>query len=333
MEIFIKSFGAKLTKSEGMFKIETQNDKQTIPVGIVERIHLHEACMVTTDAVLLALENDIEVVLYNKRGTPKGYFWHGNNFSIAHIRQGQALFSVSSDAHHWIVELLTEKLNNQKCFLNKLSKHPDQLVQIKYEQCEAAMQNAAKSGIPKSKLRSVEARFARFYFAMLSCNLPEPYRFEGRSKRPAKDPFNAALNYAYALLYTKVEAALWRAGLDPYLGIFHANEHRTQALTFDMIEPFRPWADETVFLLFKHHTFTPESFEHTEHGVWLTDAGKNILIPFYTERMHQKIDYRGKRMSRTNHIYSYAQAFASKMKDFYHTHNKNALSYGTTDML
>lgn len=316
-----------------MFWVETENQKQPLPVGLVERIHIHPACSVTTDAVLLALENDIEVVLHDKRGTARGYFWHGNNFSVAYIRQGQALFSVAAEAHRWMADLLIEKLENQHRLLHDMDNETDTLSQTKFDACKRAIDKFAESGFPKDKLRAVEARYARFYFAMLSRGLPVAHRFEGRSKRPAKDPFNAALNYTYSILYAKVEAALWRAGLDPYLGIFHANEHRTQALTFDMIEPFRPWADETVFRLFAQGQFTDPCFEEAEGGVWLSDAGKNVLIPAYTDMMTQKIIYRSKRQSRSNHIFAYAQAFAARMKAFYHAHNKNAKHYGSTDML
>ena len=39
----------------------------------------------------------------------------------------------------------------------------------------------------------------------LSC--PNRYKFEGRSRNPAKDEFNTLLNYAYGILYSKVEKA------------------------------------------------------------------------------------------------------------------------------
>lgn len=42
------------------------------------------------------------------------------------------------------------------------------------------------------------------------------------------------------MLYSVVEAGLFTAGLDPYLGILHADAHKKPTLSFDLIEPFRP---------------------------------------------------------------------------------------------
>ena len=42
------------------------------------------------------------------------------------------------------------------------------------------------------------------------------------------------------MLYAVVEGGLFASGLDPHLGILHADEYNKPTLAFDMIEPFRP---------------------------------------------------------------------------------------------
>jgi CRISPR-associated endonuclease Cas1 len=63
----------------------------------------------------------------------------------------------------------------------------------------------------------------------------EPYR--------ATTPGNALLNYLYAVLEIEMTAALLATGLDPGIGMFHADLDRRPSLTLDAIEAVRPHVD------------------------------------------------------------------------------------------
>jgi CRISPR-associated protein Cas1 len=61
----------------------------------------------------------------------------------------------------------------------------------------------------------------------------DPINFTSRQKRPAYDPFNVLLNYLYGMLYTAVHLSLLKSGLDPYMGILHADRYgATPTLVF-----------------------------------------------------------------------------------------------------
>jgi len=57
----------------------------------------------------------------------------------------------------------------------------------------------------RGTLMGLEGSAGRAYFACLGQLVPEAYRFEGRSRHPARDAFNAMLNYSYGVLYSLVE--------------------------------------------------------------------------------------------------------------------------------
>ncbi|MFO7558792.1 MAG: CRISPR-associated endonuclease Cas1 [Desulfobacterales bacterium] len=61
--------------------------------------------------------------------------------------------------------------------------------------------------------------------------MPEKYQFSGRSRRPAKDPFNAVLNYCYGMLYSRVEKACILSGLDPFVGFLHTDNYNKKCQT------------------------------------------------------------------------------------------------------
>jgi CRISPR-associated protein Cas1 len=54
----------------------------------------------------------------------------------------------------------------------------------------------------RQDMLGLEGKVARAYFNAISSIMPERYRFAGRSRNPAKDEFNAMLNYGYGVLYS-----------------------------------------------------------------------------------------------------------------------------------
>lgn len=99
-------------------------------------------------------------------------------------------------------------------------------------------------------IQGYEGTASRTYFSILGQLIINPYSFKGRSKNPAKDPFNCMLNYCYGILYSSVEKACIIAGLDPYIGIMHTDNYNKKALVFDLVEMYRGYMDEFVFKLF-----------------------------------------------------------------------------------
>ena len=109
---------------------------------------------------------------------------------------------------------------------------------------------AISSDNKRGRIIGLEGSASKVYFDILALCIPERYRFNGRSRQPAKDPFNAFLNYAYGVLYSLVEKSCIIAGLDPYIGFLHTDNYSKPSLVFDIIENFRIYADRVVFRLF-----------------------------------------------------------------------------------
>ncbi len=134
--------------------------------------------------------------------------------------------------------------------------------------------------------------------------LPPEYAFESRSRQPATDIFNALLNYAYGILYGKVEGSLIKAGLDPYAGIFHRDEYNRPALVFDVIEKYRVWMDYIVIQLCKQKALPADCFFTGPEGggCRLEALGKRILIQSVNDYLSEIISLDGKERSRLTHI-------------------------------
>jgi len=87
------------------------------------------------------------------------------------------------------------------------------------------------------------------------------------SPRLAANPANALLNYVYAILEAEARIATLAVGLDPGLGMLHADQRSRDSLVCDVIEPVRPQVDAWVLSLLRDRTFGIHNFAETRQGV------------------------------------------------------------------
>ena len=101
------------------------------------------------------------------------------------------------------------------------------------------------------------------------------FEFTARNRRPPRDPVNALLSFAYAMLAKDCFAAVCTVGFDPYKGFFHPNRHGKPSLALDLMEEFRPViADSVVLTLINNEMLTPDDFVVWREACQLTEAGR-----------------------------------------------------------
>jgi len=148
-------------------------------------------------------------------------------------------------------------------------------------------------------LLGVEGNAARRYFeqvvSMISPDkrsLTGGFDFKGRNRRPPKDPVNALLSFAYAMLTREWTVTLSAVGLDPYRGFYHQMRFARPALALDMMEPFRPLvADSAVITAINNGEVKPEDFIIAPTGCNLKPNGRKRFIAAFERRMNQEITH------------------------------------------
>jgi CRISPR-associated protein Cas1 len=160
-------------------------------------------------------------------------------------------------------------------------------------------------------IMGLEGSASRLYFGMLNMMMPNSFKFHGRSSRPAQDAFNAFLNYAYGILYSRTERALVIAGLDPYIGLLHSDNYNKKSFVFDFIEPYRTLVDEPVYYLFTRNKCKAEYLQSIYKGVTLSTEGKKFFAPYILESLEQIIRYRNKNRKKIDMIQTDAHSFAN----------------------
>lgn len=330
MQLYLNTYGTYLHVKDAMFEIRIPAEEKGAPARIehlaahkVKGIVMSTSAALSTDAVVLALKNNVDIVFSDAYGQPMGRVWHSRLGSTTRIRKRQLEASLDTRAVHWTITWLSEKLQNQIDFLKRLKKHRSQQANYLDEKIHkieglllALQQHASAATVAQvaDQLRGLEGTAGRLYFEALSYLLPKQYTFSGRSSRPAQDAFNAFLNYAYGVLYGKVEKALIIAGLDPYLGFLHRDDYNYKSLVYDYIEPYRMYADEVVFKLFAAKKVNQNHMDELANGLRLNKEGKVLLLERLTKYLEEdKIKHRGRNQHRGNIIKLEAHAFANQL--------------------
>jgi len=309
-------FQVKFTDEDG------ETVKKKIPPKKVTSIILDKGTSLTYEAVKTALSHNIDIVFAEGDGAPIGRVWHSKLGSTTRIRKRQLEASLNSKAVFWIKSWVSDKVKNQIALLNDLKKHRS-AKSAKIEKTVEIMDGMlnkieALSGkiIPDiaDTIRGYEGTAGRMYFKILSELLSNEYQFNGRSYRPAEDPFNAFLNYGYGILYSRIEKSIMIAGLDPYVGFLHRDDYNQTSFVFDFIEPYRPFVDLTVYRLFSGKKVTGDHFHSITNGIGLTKPGKKLIVESFIKRFDvDKIRYRGRNQTRMNAIQQDAHTFANKL--------------------
>ena len=323
MHLILNSYGTMLSREDGLFLVSTPEGRQLLPPDRVTSISVGRAIRITSDAILMAIDHEIDILFVNDGGHPQGRVWSVRYGSVSDIRRAQIDFIYGSAVIDWVKSLLAEKLNNQIALL--LAFQPDAAVDILLHNKIRFAINAIEDHRAKilrseaealsdiaASLRGWEGASSRRYFETLNFILPTAYRFNGRSRMPAVDMFNSMLNYSYGMLYGKVEGALIKSGLDPYTGIFHRDDYNRPALVFDVIERYRMWADFVVIQLCRMHGIPPDLFETDANtgSCMMLPLGKRILIQAVNDYLAEVVDIDGVPRSRMNHIERQQQQFA-----------------------
>jgi len=281
-----------------------------------------KSAALSTDAIILALKHNVDIVFVDFDGHPIGRVWHSKLGSTTRIRKAQLQTSMSPDGVRWVKEWVGNKMINQIEFIKDLKKHrapladylDEKLLKIQNLHVSLSILEALNISEIADTIRGLEGTAGRLYFETMSNVLTGEYQFAGRSSRPAKDPFNAFLNYAYGMLYGKIEKALIIAGIDPYLGFLHRDDYNQLSMVFDFIEPYRTYADKVVFRLFTVKKVNKAHTDPITNGITLNKQGKELLVNAWNQYMEvDTIRYRGRNQTRSNSIQMDAHTFANKL--------------------
>jgi len=260
-----------------------------VPIIHVDQVVVVGNIQLTTPAVALLLQKDIDVVFLSSHGRFRGRLMTtGSRF--AQLRHRQLRLMDDEAASLGIARaIVLGKLGNQQALLRQ---QEGQGVNGAVAFLEQAIAQAGKAQSVDS-LRGVEGSAGARYFAVLKALIPPEWGFTKRVYHPPTDPANALLSFGYTLLLKDVSAAIQLVGLDPYLGFFHAIDYGRPSLALDAMEEFRPLVDGLVLRLIGQGEITPGDFQsrRRDKAVLLTDEARKGFVKAYEAQVNAPTTY------------------------------------------
>jgi CRISPR-associated protein Cas1 len=185
------------------------------------------------------------------------------------------------------------KIRNSRTLLRRNARQPQAPIVASLKRL--AEQSKVTTSI--SSLLGIEGTAARLYFEAFPTmivakqSLPgEGFTFDGRNRRPPRDPVNCLLSFVYALLVKDLTALTYAIGFDPYLGFYHRPRFGRPALALDLAEEFRHLVgDSTVLSLINNGEIKTHNFNVRAGGVALTSDGRRAALTAYERRLQVEI--------------------------------------------
>lgn len=324
--IYIDTQGASIRYSHGRLLVHDTQGQEIVSARIseVEEVILCANASISAIAMKTLLENNIDTVFLNKNGEyigrTIGRMPKNNSLRIAQYelsKQEDYCLDIAKKMVHGKLSSMTAILRRYsrgnpnsplEIYANRIS---DNLVQLK---------GAADFKI----LLGIEGSGTRDYFSGMSSIIQEPFQFTGRNRRPPLDPVNAMFGFSYSLLERVVEGAIYTAGMNPYIGVYHRPVYGRESLVFDLMEEFRPViADNVVVVCCNKHILDPsDDFERKNGGVYLNEAGRKKFFKAFHARMSMKI-----KSKKTNRAELYSQVIYLQAYQLARCFTKNMTDY------
>lgn len=325
MQLVIDTAQTKITVKDQCFYIQNKTVKRQISPKRVTSIAITSNALVSAKAMMLATENKVPIYYYDRVGDIKAKVWSPYFTNLSSIRKKQILLTESVFALQFSLDNLLLKLNSQEELVTKQArlfggnKSKVEQFQKSLEEVRSSLRSYYGSHqtitILRSTVMGLEGGFAQVYWKTLNAFIQEEYRFTTRSRRPAKDMFNATLNYLYGMTYGVVEQGVFASGLDPNAGFLHAENYKKTSLVFDLIEPFRSFVDEQALIFFQNEELQTSHFRKDQKGYFLAKEGKKIVIPKYNDLLESRLIFDGKSGKLKDHIFRYCSALVKRIKE------------------
>jgi CRISPR-associated protein Cas1 len=277
----------------------------SVPLGPVQRIFLRGE--VSLPARLLAKLGELGiglVLLAGWQSKPTLFLPRAHHDAQRRLRQYHHYLQpgyLMDEARH----VLRAKLEAQ---ISTLENAMQQLPQARYPLHHAlqqlhAMYLTLPDGNEHASLLGWEGAAAKIYFLGLAALFPEWAGFQGRNRRPPRDPANAMMSLAYTLLHAEAVLAAYGVGLDPDIGMLHAVSIGRASLACDQIEALRPLIDSWIAAHMRQETFTSDDFSVSPEGCLLGKAGRMRFyaaweqsMPVWREQLRTQCQQLGIRM-------------------------------------
>jgi CRISPR-associated protein Cas1 len=296
-------------RSEHLIIKKDGQELSRVPMHAVRQVVVVGNVQVSTQALETLVANDISVAYVSGHGRFLGAFVPAPTKNVS-LREAQfRQFADPAVCLDLAKAVVRAKLSNQRTLLMRSLRGGEE-ARGSDEPAARGLWSLLRSLDDVASLDSllgIEGQGAALYFGEFSRFLKQPptgpkFDFTSRNRRPPRDPVNALLSFAYALLTKDCFAAVCTVGFDPYKGFFHQGRHGKPSLALDLMEEFRTViADSVVLTLINNELLTPADFLIWREACQLTESGRKRFFMAYEQRKATVV---------THPVYGYRMSYA-----------------------
>ncbi len=307
MNLIVEGKGLFVGKHQGRLRVSREGK----PLSEAPILHLEQVVIVDTgvavssDVIRTCAEEGIPIYFLSPTGQHIAGLYSAGLTGTVLTRRAQLGAFEDERGVTLARAFVVGKLENQRALIRYIAKYRKEAEPALFEELtrvaaelgdhvqEAEQVSARQVSEVRDLLLSIEGRAASHYWGAIKRVIPERLGWPGRETQGAQDPFNAALNYGYGVLYAQVERALVLAGLDPYGGFLHADRPGKPSLVLDLIEEFRQMVVDRTLIGQVNRGF---ALERDEQGRLDLPTRKRIAERVL-ERLESAELYEGKRQA------------------------------------
>ena len=139
-----------------------------------------------------------------------------------------------------------------------------------------------------NEVRGHEGSAAKKVYAHINDLIENPDFHIKKRGRMEPDRINALLNFGYYLLFSRVNATVRSAGLNPYLGFLHSPHDNYESLVCDIEELFRSRIDRLIIKMINLNILRDTHFMEKEKRMVLSGEGIRSFIHQFEAELERK---------------------------------------------
>ena len=281
--IYLTQNGTEVTKDGGRLCIRTLNgDIKHVPVSYAKCLVVMGQTQITYAVIIEILKTGGSIVYIDKNGNIIGEVGRSDINKRLMLKQLAVYLNEGKRidiAKHFVYE----KILAQRDLINIKNKTVSNELLVKAAKKLHSLARTVSNQTSINKLMGIEGLASKTYFDVFGILYNDScFKWNGRNRRPAKDPINALLSFGYSLLEKDVRRNLATKGLEASIGYLHSLDLRKESLIFDIMEKFRPLIiDRFVMRCIGWKMFCNSDFEMSDGGCILNEISRNKFIAEY----------------------------------------------------
>lgn len=294
-----------LALSQGKFVLKDKGViKHKFPVNQISQIIINAQISLSSAVIKECAKRKISINFIDEKTNLSYATLFTANSAISKTAVSQISLLKTKKPLRIAQQFIIGKLKNQINYLKYLDKYHKNL-RSEIDTMQAILKLRVPGATSVNELLGFEGSGANAYWQAIAKAIDYKFDFTGRVTQGATDIVNSALNYGYAILYSKVLKSIVATGLSPHVSYLHALDEQKPTLAFDLIEEFRAFiVDRAVISMINKN----EPFEIKDgflSAITRQNIAKNVNKKLFT---HTK--YRGEELKAQDIIDK--QAYALK---------------------